>query len=138
MATEAIAINYLSGFGLWQWSHTATDSTVTTGSPEAQVGALNSAQRAFPYFPRGSITIGAGPTAASEAGNFTLTYSATSATVANVTSTAVGTTGSTNTVPYGYTSAAQADSIPVAINANAADILVVKQNLNKLINDTRV
>lgn len=63
MAVEAIAINYNSGNGLWQWSHTATDSTVTTGEFQAQNTAYTQAQRAFPYFPVRSITIGTGPTA---------------------------------------------------------------------------
>lgn len=66
---------------------------------------------------------------------FTQTYATASKTHANVTSSAVATTGAVNITPYGYTTAAQADAIPVAINAVAADLLNLKQVVNAIIDD---
>ena len=66
---------------------------------------------------------------------FTQTYSTASKTHAAVTSAAVATTAATNITPFGYTTAAQADAIPVAINAVAADLLNLKQVVNSIIDD---
>lgn len=60
-------------------------------------------------------------------------YSTADKTHDNVTSSAVATTAAT-TAAYGYTSA-QADAIPVAINAVAADLLDLKQLVNSVIDD---
>lgn len=67
------------------------------------------------------------------AGAITQTYSTATRTHANVTSSAVATTAAA-TLSFGYTQA-QADSIPVAINAVAADLLNLKQLVNALIDD---
>jgi hypothetical protein len=135
VAVEAIAINYNTASGLWQWSHTATDSTVRTGALEAQSGAYFSACREFPYFPTNKITYGSGPAATHRFTAYTQTYATASRTVPALTSAAVGTTGSTNTIPYGFDSAAQADSIPTAINALRADVTALAQVVNSLIDD---
>jgi hypothetical protein len=65
---------------------------------------------------------------------YTQTYATASKTHPAVTSVAVATTAATNSSPYGYAQA-QADAIPVAINANRADILALKQVVNALIDD---
>lgn len=66
---------------------------------------------------------------------YTQTYATAARTHNNVTSTAVGTTASTTVTPFGYTTQAQADAIPVAINAVAADLLNLKQLVNSVIDD---
>lgn len=67
-------------------------------------------------------------------GAYTQTYSTAARTVPAATAVAVDTTAATDTTPFGY-SEAQANAIPVAINANAADILAVKKVVNALIDD---
>ena len=64
---------------------------------------------------------------------YTLTYSTAVRTVPAATAAAVVTTAAT-LVAYGYTQA-QADSIPVAINAMQADMLELKKLIVSLIND---
>lgn len=64
---------------------------------------------------------------------FTQTYSTTATTVAAATVAAVATTAATDTTPFGYASGAQADAIPVAINALTADVLVLRKLLNSVI-----
>jgi hypothetical protein len=66
---------------------------------------------------------------------YTQTYAVAAKTVPAATAAAVATTAATQTTPYGFGSAAQADAIPVAINANAADILALKKVVNALIDD---
>lgn len=66
---------------------------------------------------------------------YTQTYATADRTHADVTSSAVATTAATQTSPYGYASAAQADAIPVAINAVEADLLDLKQLVNAVIDD---
>lgn len=66
---------------------------------------------------------------------YTQTYSTASKTVAAPTVAAVATTGSTITTPYGYTTSAQADAIPTAINALAADVLNIEKNVTAIIDD---
>jgi len=67
---------------------------------------------------------------------YTLTYSTAVRTVPVATAAAVVTTAAT-LVAYGYTQA-QADSIPVAINAMQADMLELKKLIVSLINDASV
>jgi len=69
-----------------------------------------------------------------QAAAYTLTYSTAARTVPAATVAAVATTAAT-LVAYGYTQA-QADSIPVAINALAADVLALKKVIVALINDS--
>lgn len=66
---------------------------------------------------------------------YTQTYSTADTTVANATVAAVATTGATNSSPYGYSGATQADAIPVAINALAADVLQLKKVVTQIIDD---
>lgn len=66
---------------------------------------------------------------------YTQTYSTATRTHNNVTSSSVATTAATNVAPFGYTTAAQADAIPVAINAVAADLLNLKQLVNQMLDD---
>lgn len=48
---------------------------------------------------------------------------------AAATSAAVATTAATNTTPYGYTTAAQADAIITAINAIRVDVAAVRTTI---------
>jgi hypothetical protein len=66
---------------------------------------------------------------------YTQTYSTAARTVPNATVSSVATTAATQTTPYGYAGAAQADAIPVAINALAADVLALKKVITALIDD---
>ena len=66
---------------------------------------------------------------------YTQTYSTALRTVNNPTTTAVATTAATQTTPWGFDSQAQADSLPVQINACQADILELKKNVTALIDD---
>lgn len=66
---------------------------------------------------------------------YTQTYSAAARTVPAATVVAVATDAATQTVPFGYASQAQADAIPVAVNANAADLLALKKVVNSIIDD---
>jgi hypothetical protein len=62
----------------------------------------------------------------------TQTYSTADTTVAAATAANVATTAATNVSPYGYAQA-QADAIPVAINALIADALVLRKVQNTII-----
>jgi hypothetical protein len=66
---------------------------------------------------------------------YTQTYSTASKTHPNGTSSAVATTASTTTTPWGYTTQAQADAVPVAINAVRTDLDNLKQLVNSVIDD---
>jgi hypothetical protein len=63
----------------------------------------------------------------------TQTYSTADVTVAAATVAAVATTGATQSSPFGYVGATQANDIPVAINALAADVLVIRKVQNTII-----
>jgi hypothetical protein len=76
-----------------------------------------------------------GITPSTRASAYTQTYSTASKTVPNATVAAVSTTGSSQVTPYGYTTSAQADAIPTAINALAADVLALKKVITALIDD---
>lgn len=65
---------------------------------------------------------------------YTQTYSTAARTVPNATAVAVVTTAATNSSPYGFAQA-QADAIPVAINALEADVLALKKVITALIDD---
>ena len=66
---------------------------------------------------------------------YTQTYSTAAKTVENATVAAIVTTAATNSSPFGYVGAAQADAIPVGINALAADVLSLKKVLTAVIDD---
>ena len=66
---------------------------------------------------------------------YTQTYATADTTVPAATVAAVATTGATTSTPYGYAGAAQADAIPVAINALTADVLALRKVINSLIDD---
>jgi hypothetical protein len=68
-------------------------------------------------------------------GTYTQTYSTASRTVPAATASAVATTGATNSSPYGFTGAAQADALVAAVNANEVDILNVKKVVTAIIDD---
>ena len=57
----------------------------------------------------------------------TKTYDTPADVIPAATAAAVPTTASTTTTPYGYTTQAQADDIPVAINALEADVLALRK-----------
>lgn len=64
---------------------------------------------------------------------YTQTYATTATTVPAATATAVATT-SAGLAIYGF-SQAQADAIPVAINALLADVLALRKTMNQIIDD---
>lgn len=66
---------------------------------------------------------------------FTQTFAAASRIHPVMTSAAVATTASTQTNPWGYTTQAQADAIPAAINALQNDVIATKEVLNQVIDD---
>jgi len=102
-----------------------TDDSLVIGAEANVVGALNHDGSTVGFY---GVTPAARPSA------YTQTYSTADKTHANVTSAAVVTTAATNVAPYGYAQA-QADAIPVAINATQADLLDLKQLLNSVIDD---
>lgn len=141
--TQRILDLALSGLDTDQVAHAlgTTEATVQTAladltaTPSGQAGASGG-----PSTVTGDLTVtghfGAnGATAQAKSAAYTLTYSTAARTVPAATSAAVATTASTQTTPYGFASQAQADAIPVAINANAADILALKKVVVALIDD---
>lgn len=76
-----------------------------------------------------------GVTAAARASAYTQTYATADKTHALAGQTAVATTAATQTSPFGYTTAAQADDIVTQINNARTDILDVKQLVNSIIDD---
>lgn len=78
---------------------------------------------------------GASPQA--KAAAYTQTSATPGRTVAAATAVAVDTTGSSQTTPYGFTSSAQADAIPVAINALETDVATLRGLINALIDDSQ-
>jgi hypothetical protein len=66
---------------------------------------------------------------------YTQTYDTAASTVPAATVAAVAETAATQTTPYGYADAAQADAIPVAINALTADVLALRKVVTQLIDD---
>jgi hypothetical protein len=78
-----------------------------------------------------------GSAAVGKSSAYTKTYSTQGRTIPVATAAGVATTGSaasTGTV-YGYTTSAQADAIPVAVNALEADVLALKQLIVALVVD---
>jgi hypothetical protein len=65
------------------------------------------------------------------------TYVTASRTVANPTFTNLVTTAATNVVPYGFTTQAQADAIATKVNQLAADVVILRQLINSLIDDSQ-
>lgn len=83
----------------------------------------------------GAATVGFyGVTSVVRPAAYTQTYATATRTHANPTASSVVTTAATNTLPYGYTQA-QADSLPVAINALIVDLANLKQVVNSMIDD---
>ncbi len=76
-----------------------------------------------------------GVTAVARPAAYTQNYSTASRTMPNLTSSAVSTTASTQTTPWGYTTLAQANAIPVAINDLENDIDDIKDVTNQLLDD---
>ena len=72
----------------------------------------------------------------SQAAAYTKTYATASRTIPNATFTNLVTTAATNVAPYGFTTAAQADAIATKVNALAADVLILKQLIVSLVNDS--
>jgi len=71
-----------------------------------------------------------------QAAAYTKTYSTASRTIPNATFTNLVTTAATNVTPYGFTTQAQADAIATKVNALAADVLILKQLIVSLVNDS--
>lgn len=66
---------------------------------------------------------------------YTQFYTTATAAVGAATAGTVATTAASTTTPFGYTTGAQADAIPVAINALIADVLVLRKAINAIIDD---
>lgn len=66
---------------------------------------------------------------------YTLTYSTTDKTSANLTATAVATTGATAVTPFGYTTSAQANDIVTQINNLRNDLIDLKQLVTAIVDD---
>lgn len=66
---------------------------------------------------------------------YTQTYALADKTHAVSTFAAVAETASTQTTPFGYTTAAQADAIPRELNDLADDVVDLKQLVNSMIDD---
>lgn len=115
-------------------------NTATTTIDAASAGLLNlragNTSTAISITNSGATTqIGLyGTPPVGQAAAYTLTYSTAARTVPAATATTVATTAAT-LIAYGYTQA-QADSIPVAINALEADVLALKKVIVALINDS--
>jgi hypothetical protein len=71
-----------------------------------------------------------------QAAAYTKTYSTASRVIPVATFTNLVTTAATNVTPYGFTTQAQADAIATKVNALAADVLILKQLIVSLVNDS--
>jgi hypothetical protein len=71
-----------------------------------------------------------------QAAAYTKTYSTASRTIPNATFTNLSTTAATNVAPYGFSTSTQADEIATKVNALAADVLILKQLIVSLVNDS--
>jgi hypothetical protein len=71
-----------------------------------------------------------------QAAAYTKTYSTASRTIPNATFTNLATTAATNVAPWGFSTQAQADAIATQVNALAADVLILKQLIVSLVNDS--
>lgn len=105
-----------------------------TTTPSGQGGASSG-----PSTVTGDLTVTGkfaanGATAQALSAAYTKTYSTAARTIPVATVAPVVTTGSTSTTPFGYTQA-QADAIPVAVNALAADVLALKKLIVALVVD---
>ena len=69
---------------------------------------------------------------------YTQTYSTADKTHANPTGVSVATTAATNSSPFGYTGAAQADAIVTNLNAAIVDLADIKQLVNSVIDDLQL
>ena len=125
---RTVAINYITWVVATDASRTArvVHTVYDTAEREAFRIEANGSAAMIGFLGAAAI---ARPTA------YTQTYATATRTHNNVTSAAVATTAATQTTPWGYGSQAQADAIPVAINAVAADLLNLKQLVNSLIDD---
>ncbi len=76
-----------------------------------------------------------GVTPVSQASAYVQTYAVASRTVAAATFANLDTTAATNIAPYGFATQVQADAIATNVNALGADVIILKQIINSLIND---
>jgi hypothetical protein len=77
-----------------------------------------------------------GATPVAQAAAYTKTYSTASRVVPVATFTNLVTTAATNVSPFGFTTSAQADAISTKVNALGADVLILKQLIVSLVNDS--
>jgi hypothetical protein len=68
---------------------------------------------------------------------YTQTFSTASRTVSNPTFTNLATTAATNVTPWGFSTQAQADAIATKVNQLAADVVILRQLINSLIDDSQ-
>jgi hypothetical protein len=109
--------------------------TVSSSSNDGSVadGASVTLTQAKYFISAGSSQLVVSKAASSAA--YTQTYATASRTHSNLTSAAVATTAATDTAPFGYATAAQADAIVTAVNALRTDLANAKQVLNAVIDD---
>ena len=69
---------------------------------------------------------------------YTQTYATADKTHANPTGVSAATTGATQTTPWGYTTAAQANDIVTELNAVIVDLADIKQLVNSVIDDLQL
>ena len=67
---------------------------------------------------------------------YTKTYSVASRVIPNATFTNLATTAATNVVPWGFASQAQADAVATKVNQLGADVLILKQLIVSLVDDS--
>ncbi len=75
------------------------------------------------------------PAAPSTPSTYTQTFATAERTHPALTSAAVATTAATNAVPFGYSTAAQADALVAAVNALRTDLDAVKKIVNAIVDD---
>ena len=78
-----------------------------------------------------------GVTPVVRAAAYTQTFPTASRTVSNPTFTNLATTAATNVTPWGFSTQAQADDIATKVNQLAADVVILRQLINSLIDDSQ-
>lgn len=134
------SISLLTPTVLWRESGGTTRVTITHAAASI-VNVAAATSLALQSNGSGRILLDAtglsffGVATVARAAALTQTYATVSRTNPAMTSVAVATTAATSVGPFGYTTAAQADAIPVAINALRVDVEGIKQFVNAMADD---
>lgn len=113
----------------------ADAQSVSSSSNDGSIAAGSSATFSAPVWVVSASFSEVGVDRPSTRPAYTQTYSTAARSVPNATVAAVATTAATQTDPYGFAGATQADAIPVAINALTADVLALRKVVTALIDD---